>query len=456
MEIIGFLGIFLALGLFLVLVYRGWASYWVAPICALIVAATNRLNFTESITKNYVGGLANLFISLFSVLLLGAMLGKVFADTGAASSIVKTLNKYLVDKKKGDAKIRFALLSVMIISIICTMGGIGAYILTFTMFPVCLVMAEMADIPRRFIPGMLCLNGAFLAAPGAPQINNIIAKSSLEAMGYNVSAGAGLIPGIIGTVVITVGAYITLSHMILKAKKKGEHFEYGPLKPVIEDADRKLPNFFVALLPLITVFVCFMIFDVDIFISLLVGVLINLIFMGRNLPLKDNRGLPVTIGKSVVNTLNTGALQFPNALFTVITPAGLAAVIMATPSFKIVVDKLYTININYIILTILVVCVVVSLTSSPAAALLVALPLVVNTITIQGGVVNADAVVRIGAMAAMTFLTFPHNGFVVLGINLAQSTHKESYKAQFYMSFMWTFIGTIVAAGLMFLFPALA
>ena len=51
-EVIGFMGILIALILFLVLVYKGWSSYWVAPICALIVAITNNLNFKETIFKD--------------------------------------------------------------------------------------------------------------------------------------------------------------------------------------------------------------------------------------------------------------------------------------------------------------------------------------------------------------------------------------------------------------------
>ena len=40
---IGLVGIVIALVLFLVLVYKGWSSYWVAPVCAIIVAVFNKM-----------------------------------------------------------------------------------------------------------------------------------------------------------------------------------------------------------------------------------------------------------------------------------------------------------------------------------------------------------------------------------------------------------------------------
>lgn len=448
--ILGFVGIIVALILFLVLVYRGWSSYWVGLICALIVVATNQLDFTKSITQSYVGGIANLVTTLFLMILLGAMLGKVFADTGAAASIVKTLTNKLVIGRKGDTQIRMALLSILIISASCTMGGIGAYVLTFTLFPICLVMAEMVDIPRRFIPGMISLNCAFLAAPGAPQVNNIIAKAALEVLDYEVSKFAGLIPGIISTIIIAAGGFFTLSYMIIKAKRNGEHFEFGKIEKTIDNSDRNLPNFFIALTPLLTVFVVYMIVGLDIFYALIAGILVNLLLMGRNLPRKDS------IGKAIVNTLNAGALQAPNALINVITPAGLATVIMGTAVYGILVKKLYGLNIHYIILTILVVCIVGCLTSSPPAALFVAIPLVVSVIVTQGGVVNANAIARIAAISSTTFLTLPINGFIVLTLSLAKTSHKESYKVLFYMTFAWTFVGAVVAGFILMLFPSLA
>lgn len=455
-ELIGLLGILIGLALFLILVYKGWSSYWVAPICALIIALFNRMSLTQAITEHYIGGLTQLVSSLFSIVFLGAMLGKAFSDTGAAASIASTLTNKLVLGKQGDAQVRIALLVILIISGLCTMGGIDGYVLTFTMFPICVVIADMVDIPRRFLPAMVCLNCAFMAAPGAPQINNIMAQAAFAQAGYMVPSYAAPIPGLIAVIIIATGSYFTLSYMVIKAKRKGEHFDYGNLPQRKEEADVKLPNFFVSLLPLITVFVCYTLLGLNVFFALLAGIIVNLIFMGRNLPKKDNKGLPMNLLKSTINTLNSGANNFPNAFITVITPAGLAGVITATAAFGMLVGMLSGIQIHYIILAIIVVCIVVGITSSPPAALMVAVPIVVGVITAQGGTVDASGIARVSAIAATTFETLPVNGLIVLTIGMAGTTHKESYRPQFYMTVLWTLVGTIVCGALIMLFPGLS
>ena len=42
-AVVGLIGIILALVIFLVAVYKGFSSYWVAPVYAIIVAVFNRM-----------------------------------------------------------------------------------------------------------------------------------------------------------------------------------------------------------------------------------------------------------------------------------------------------------------------------------------------------------------------------------------------------------------------------
>lgn len=455
-DIIGLIGIIVALVLFLLLVYKGWSSYWVAPLCALIVAVTNKLNLTDAITNNYIGGLTELVGSLFSVIFLGAILGKAFTDTGAAASIATTLNNKFIVKKTGDAQVRIAILVLIIIAGCCTMGGIDGFILLFTMFPVVVIIAKTVDIPRRFIPAMLGVNAAFMAAPGAPQIDNIMAQAALGSVGYHATAYAGLIPGIIAVIIIVCGGFFALTQMIIKAKRNGEHFDYGNIHLPEEQEGKKLPNFFVALLPLIAVFVCYTIIGLNIFFALLIGIIVNLVFMGRYLPLKDEKGLDISLGKSIIRTLNTGAGNFPNALVSVITPAGLATVITATAAFGVIAHAIGGMQIHYIFLTLVAVAILVAITSSPPVALMVGIPIVVNVVLASGGTVDVNGIARIGALASNTFSVLPFNGLVIVALGLAGTTHKESYKSMFYVNVLWTSIGAVAAAVLIVLFPGLA
>lgn len=474
----GIIGIIIALVLFLVLVYKGWSSYWVAPVCAVIVAVFNKMSPADTVSA-YVGGIADLIVSLFFIVFLGAILGKIYNDSGAATAIAATLTNKLVIKAEGEKKIRYGVLVITIVAALCTMGGIDGYVLTFTMVPICFVMCEMLDIPRRFIGGMMCLNCAFMAAPGAPQIDNIMARAAIlsEAFneegafvaaagqtGFHVSSSAAAIPGWISTAFICISGYLVLCRFIIKAKRAGEHFEWGPCRKM-ERGDRELPNFFVAILPLVTVFVLYTLvpmisgIEVEIAIALTAGIVVALVLMGKNLPFK--RGEKGAFGRTVVGTLNQGAATFPGALMTLCMPSALAGVVTASAAFGIVVGFLAGLKVNYIVLVLLAVCVLVAITSSPPAALMIALPIVMNIMLGQGMapeavLSHAPALMRVGAIAATTFETLPINGLIILTLQLTGCTHKEAYKPMFLQTCIFTLGGAIIAAVLIMLFPGLA
>lgn len=475
---LGLVGIVIALVLFLVLVYKGWSSYWVAPICAVIVAIFNQMSPAD-VVSSYVGGIADLITSLFFIVFLGAILGRIYNDSGAASAIAETLTNKFVRNATGEKKIRLGVLVVLIVSALCTMGGIDGYVLTFTMIPICFVMCEMLDIPRRFIGGMMCLNCAFMAAPGAPQIDNIMARAAILSAAYNeegafiqaaagsgfsVSSAAAPIPGWISTIFIAVSGYLVLCNFIIKAQRAGDHFEWGPCQK-IEHGNRELPNFFVALLPLVAVFVLYTLIpmitgvDIEISIALTAGILIALVFMGRNLPFKrEEKG---SFGKTIIGTINKGADSFPSALMTLCMPSALAAVVTATAAFGIVVGFLAGLQVNYVVLVLIAVCVLVGITSSPPAALMIALPIIMNIMLGQGLVpdqvlANAPAIMRVGAIAATTFETLPINGLIILTLQLTGCSHKEAYKPMFLQTVVFTLGGAVIAAVLIMLFPGLA
>ncbi len=493
MEIIGLIGIIIALVLFLLLVYRGWSTYWVAPISAVIVAVTNVIDVDpqneaaqallartgldavldkmQLFQSAFIFGMLDVAFTLFSIIFLGAILGKIFTDTGAASAIAKTLTRKFVIKQTGTKQARVALLVILIMAGLCTLGGIDGYVLTFTMIPICLIVAETVGIPRRFVPAMIALNVAFMTIPGAPQIYNVMGLQAAQMTGIpgteTLTFTSGLIPGLVSSLIIAVAGYFTLSHMVVKAMNKGEVFEYGPLEKV-EEEDRKLPNFWIAILPLIVVFILFNVLNaalhldssIVVTIALTAGILVNIILMFRFLPKKAMFRIPnPTRGKSLISSLNLGANTYPGALMTVVTPAGLAGVITITSGFGMVVGVLVGLQINPILLTVIVTAIVVGLTSSPPAALMVVVPIMLGISAgmaeATGIMTNPAHIMRTSIIAASTLETLPFNGLILLTLGLTKTTHKEAYKPLFLMTVTYTLIGTLVAMALFMLFPGL-
>ena len=128
MTAIGIIGIIVALVLFLVLVYKGVSSFIVAPVCAVVVAVTNALSPVTTF-YTFAQGLGDMIVQLFAIVFLGAILGKLYTDTKAAASIAKTLTVKFIAKREGKNQVRIAILIMMIIAGLMTMGGIDGFVL---------------------------------------------------------------------------------------------------------------------------------------------------------------------------------------------------------------------------------------------------------------------------------------------------------------------------------------
>ena len=173
--------------------------------------------------------------------------------------------------------------------------------------------------------------------------------------------------------------------------------------------------------------------------------------MGNNLPKVDVRGNRANLWQRITGVLNAGADSYPGALMSVITPAGLAAVVTATSAFGFIVGQLAGLQIPTMALIIIFVCIVVALTSSPPAALMVAIPTLFGIIMASpaAATFNPSALMRTAIVAASTFETLPFNGLIILTLGLTHETHKSAYLPMFLMTVVYTTVATIVT-GILF------
>jgi H+/gluconate symporter-like permease len=170
-------------------------------------------------------------------------------------------------------------------------------------------------------------------------------------------------------------------------------------------------------------------------------------------------GKTLSLYQSFIRTLNVGAETYPNPILAVCTPAGLATVVTATAAFGALVGVLSGMQIHPLLLTFLFTVIVVTLTSSPPATLVVALPVLAGIFFSSGGVppVAPGALARVAALTTTTFESLPFNGLITLTCTImAKTSVKESYGPIFWQTVIWTTIGTIIALALFMLFPGLA
>ena len=463
---IGIIGIVVALIIFLYGAYRNVSVMWLAPLCGIIVAVTNGLDPTNAFTGYYVGaveenaatgiwsigGLCGMLVSIFPTVFLGGIFGKVLTDCGAAQSIATTIvNRFVFTTNDKIKMTRRAVLIMLIIEMVLSYGGVDAFVAIFATFPIAIYMASRIGIPRRYVPAILALSCGASGAPYILSVHNII---SMNILGTN--AGAAPIPGFISLAVMEVGIYFICVNTIIKAMKKGETFEYGPLKAISQDNEVKLPNFVVSLIPLVVVFLLFAIVQ-NASLALVCGIIATIVLMAPYFKEHEKKGKFFQWGSKVISSINEGAVNGASALMTLCAAAGFAAVVQHTEAFNGMVGALFGISASPLILATVLCIIIVAFTSSPPATLSIALPMVAAAfIWTAEPTLNPAALHRVSALAVQTFETLPVNGMILLTTGLCQVKIKDAYFPMFLQSVVMTTAGTVLCLVILMIAPGLA
>lgn len=85
------LGIVLGFAILIYVTYKNWSVYLASFLASVVVILCAGLPLTETIAQSYIGGIGAIFTSLFGMFLFGSVMAKIYAVSGAASSIANTL-----------------------------------------------------------------------------------------------------------------------------------------------------------------------------------------------------------------------------------------------------------------------------------------------------------------------------------------------------------------------------
>jgi H+/gluconate symporter-like permease len=465
----GLLGILVALGLLMWLAYRGWSVLLVSPVAALLAAGISGEPLLAHWTQTFMAGAARFVAQWFPLFLLGGLFGKLMDDSGSITSVARFLTERLGTRR--------TILAVVIASAVVTYGGVSVFVAFFVLVPMAEQMFRAANIPRRLMPATIGL-GAFTftmsALPGSPSVNNAI---PMPYFGTTTFAAPGL--GIIASIITMAFGMWWLGRAEAAARKAGEVYAGGAgAALVIDEKTREQataagdfdpaeidhgkrsasePPFILAVLPLVVVILMNFLMSLvvlprldfsfltdemwgttigavagvwSVIVALAAGTLTVVIVNYRRLP-------------ALRESLDAGANSSVLPILTVASLVGFGAVVAALPAFEAVRDAVLLIPGGPLASLVVAMNVLAGLTGTASGGMAIALNALGDSFMRLAAEHGIDPALmhRLTTISAGTLDALPHNGTVLLLLQISKLTHRESY---FHMV-MTVIVGVIIS-----------
>lgn len=424
----------------IVFCYKDWSVYVATLVGAAVVMLFNWMPFIDTLTGDFIEGMFVPIQSFFFILLFGNIQAKIYSVSGAAYAIADSIMSTLLKPGASNTRKNVIAISVLlVIGIVLCMGGINASVFIVLMYPIALTIFEHCDIPKRFILGVLgaCSYTFTLTMPGSPQVTNVAAMTAL-----GTSAGVAAVPGLVGAAVEIVVTLVLLNILINKARSRGEHFELHPLDPHYDENSPR-PKFWVAILPLIILFILFNVVGIDINICIIISVIVSIVAFWPQL--RDY---------SLRELLSTGASESIHMSMTVAAICGFAGVVTNTEAFTTMLDFMVGLDMSPMLICAIVVAIMCMLTGGSSTGQLISLPLIAPKLMNLG--LNVGAIHRISCFAATTLDSLPYSGAILMLLPLCHMKLREVYPPLFITTVVATTCGTIAVIVMCALFPGLA
>lgn len=434
----GIFAIVLSLALLMYFAYRGVSVLVLAPILAVlaVVLSGESNQIMGMYTEVFMQGLGGFAIKYFPLFILGAIFGKLMEDSGYAYSIAHNIVNKLGNKH--------ALLAVVLSCSILTYGGVSAFVVTFAIYPIAAALFKQANIPKRLIPGAICIGALTLtmtALPGSPAIHNVIPMPYFETDAF---AAPGL--GIIASIVMLGGGMLWMNRQLRIASINNEGYGNHTLNEKEPHSGIDIPSFWLALLPIVIVIVGNYFFSKMIIplwnnsyladekfggvaLNSVIGIwaIILSLFLACIFVIALNFK---RIG-SVTESLNKGAMSSLLPIFNTASEVGYGSVIATLAGFTIIKQYLMSISPgNPLVSEAIMVNVLAGITGSASGGLGIALEIMGDKymqLAVQYNI-DPELMHRVASLASGGLDSLPHNGAILTMLTICGLTHREAYK----------------------------
>ncbi|MCF0137003.1 MAG: GntP family permease [Oscillospiraceae bacterium] len=410
-----------------------------AYIAAFTVTLVAGLPLADSMVTTFFTRFGSIAGTLLPMFLFGAILAKLFSNSGAAAAIADKICDSLFKLAKTEkSKYALGFLSIILSAAILCYGGINAAVAIIAVYPIALRIFKRAGIPKRFIMGAIC-GGAFtfaLSGPGSPEPTNVVA------MVIGTTPYCGLVAGIAGIIVEIVIMVLMLTRMCSKATAQGETFVPGPKDGALVVEDQVKPKVLVALIPPLVLLIVFNVLSVNISFSILITAIVAAVLF-----------YPQLGRKKIFESVNEGAVTSLAPTCAIAGVNGFAAVVQSVPEYQQLIDSMLHAAVPPVLLLVMCIAVICMMTGGSTTGTQIALPIITPALTKLG--LSLPFIHRVGVFSATMLDSLPNSGAVIMAIGLADLKMKEGYPAVFASTVLATTCGTVVVAVIMTLFPML-
>jgi H+/gluconate symporter-like permease len=413
---LGVIGIILAVVLVIMLIFRGWHMAIVSVIASTLIVLTSGMDIWKSFSEYFAISFRNFAGTWFLMFALGAIFGKLMEESGASSSIANAVVRALGKKR--------VILIVLVTTLILSYGGIGVFVIAFTMYPICMALFKEADLPKKIFPGLLLAVPATISmsvAPGVPAVQNMIPTET-----FGTTIYAAPIIGIVCSIFIFVLDYLFYNWAAKRCAARGEHFVPGPNDKIIDftdaDAVKGLPPAGMAFVPIIVLIGSIFIFqsfvkpsNFAVVLGMILAVLVTAGLFRSRLKLKQ------VFGAGTANGLS--------ALMVTSSIMGFGGIVNNAPAFQDCVNWLLSLQMSPLLMAFVSINIICAITGSSSGGLVIFLNALGDYMLKTG--LNPEFLHRWTDICSAGLDAMPHASGVVLANDVAKTQMIDTYKYTF-------------------------
>ncbi len=422
--IIGLVGIIASLSFMTFAVYKNWSVIYTSVVCVLIISITSGLNLVEVFTGTFTNGVGSFAAPNLLIFVAGAILGKLFDESGAAWRIGNT-----VVTKMGN---KWSLLGYVIVTSLLTWGGISAFVVYFVLLPLSRPIFKETGTPWYLWPGITLMGivPPELIWPGGLQVHNILPTNVL---GTNLMAAPVMSIAMAVVFYLFCAGYLYLEYKSIKRTP----WKQNSLPPEVTDANdealqEKAPGLLVSIIPIVICLGSINVLGLEPIFGLTLGVVAAIILFYKS------------VSGKLLECMNIGTDTGIKPLVGVACIVGIAQVVAVTDAFGMIKEVLLSFSSSSKAATALSVVastnIVALVCGSASGAITMILEMFSDTWLSAG--LSPEWIHRTVCAAAGGFDTVPWNTGVIVALTVSGLDHKRAYKPIFWLSL----VAPIVAA----------